>query len=335
MAYPSLTTLPPPPPGRYGWPWTEEAVPPAGTRRDGQDWPCISIITPSFNQGHYLEETIRSVLLQGYPRLEYYVIDGGSADNSIEIIQKYAPWLTGWVSEPDEGQSHAIAKGFSRSSAEIIAWLNSDDCYLPGALAAVGEAWRPGDATILAGDVINFTPDGHERIIRQTGITLENMVRYWEGRYCWHQPGLFFPRLAYEKAGGMDGSLQYAMDLDLICRMLANGCTIAYLKQPVARFRLHSTSKTCAHGAAMAHETSTVSQRYWPLLDAVERAEHDAYLYGELVRLGAMALLRGQGSQGWKLWREARAASGLAASVIPVAMLRYLRRRLQRWLRSR
>src|SRR4030042_6265175 len=126
MRCPTLKELPSPPQGKTGWPWTEESPQLHNTMPDGSPWPKISIVTPSFNQGQFIEETIRSVLLQGYSDLEYIIIDGGSKDDSIELIRKYEKWLTYWVSEPDHGQSHAINKGFRKASGEIVAWLNSD-----------------------------------------------------------------------------------------------------------------------------------------------------------------------------------------------------------------
>ena len=114
MRCPSLRELPTPPPGKTGWPWTEESAQLPEQMPDGSVWPRISIVTPSFNQAAFVEETIRSVLLQGYPSLEYFIIDGASSDSSVELIKKYERWLTGWVSERDRGQSHAINKGFAR-----------------------------------------------------------------------------------------------------------------------------------------------------------------------------------------------------------------------------
>src|SRR5438067_1469746 len=149
MKGPTLVELPPPPAGKTGWPWTDETPALQSTRPDGSAWPRISIVTPSYNQGQFIEETIRSVLLQGYPDLEYIIIDGGSQDESVEIIKKYEPWLTYWVSEQDRGQSHAINKGFDRSTGLILGWLNSDDVLLPNALATVASAIPQPDEPVL------------------------------------------------------------------------------------------------------------------------------------------------------------------------------------------
>src|SRR5437870_1420981 len=153
MRCPTLNELPSPPPDKTGWPWTAETPPLPPARPDGSAWPRISIVTPSYNQGQFIEETIRSVLLQGYPDLEYTIIDGGSTDQSIEIIKKHEPWLTYWVSEQDRGQAHAINKGLSRSTGEIFQWINSDDVLLSGALFELAAAYsgHAVAAPILAG----------------------------------------------------------------------------------------------------------------------------------------------------------------------------------------
>src|SRR5262245_11264512 len=131
MRCPQLSELPPPPANKKGWPWTEECAQLPDRMPDGSEWPRISIVTPSYNQGAFLEETLRSVLLQGYPNLEYVVIDGGSRDCSVDVIKKYERWIRYWVSEPDRGQSHAINKGFEKTNGDILAYINSDDAYLP------------------------------------------------------------------------------------------------------------------------------------------------------------------------------------------------------------
>ena len=142
MRCPILKELPSPPPGKTDWPWTEESIQLPDKMPDGSSWPKISIVTPSLNQGQFLEETIRSVLLQGYPDLEYIIIDGGSTDDTLKVIQRYESLLAYWISEKDEGMYNAINKGFSIATGEIMAWLNSDDKYTPWALNVIGDIFR-------------------------------------------------------------------------------------------------------------------------------------------------------------------------------------------------
>ena len=130
----SLSQLPEPPNGKTGWPWTEESLRLPEHRREGDSWPRISVITPSFNQAQFIEETIRSILLQGYPNLEYFIMDGGSTDGSVEIIKKYSPWLSYWISEKDNGQSDAINRGLKMASGDFATWINSDDLLAKNAL---------------------------------------------------------------------------------------------------------------------------------------------------------------------------------------------------------
>src|SRR5467141_2605988 len=152
MRCPTLAELPPPPAGRSGWPWTQETQSLPSGRADSSPWPRISIVTPSYNQGEFIEETIRSILLQGYPDLEYIVMDGGSTDGSVNIIKKYERWLAYWISENDRGQVHAINKGFSRASGVIYNWINSDDSLRPGALGFIATVnSRLADADIISG----------------------------------------------------------------------------------------------------------------------------------------------------------------------------------------
>jgi glycosyltransferase involved in cell wall biosynthesis len=229
--------------------------------------PLISIITPSYNQAQFLEETILSVLNQDYPNIEYIIIDGGSTDGSVDIIRKYASRLAYWVSEPDQGQANALKKGFARATGEILAWLNSDDVYIEGALKMVAEAYISNPGSIIVGDVVEFyNSDLNDyRVVRQTNLTFEAMVKLWQHKYRWHQPGIFFPRAAYEAVGGIDDNLQFAFDYDLICRLL-QVCRVVYLNQVVARFRLHSSSKTCSYWDKIILESYKVSQKYWNIL---------------------------------------------------------------------
>jgi hypothetical protein len=190
---PAIESLPAPPPGRRGWPWTEETPTRAAAQTaTGHAWPRISVVTPSYDQGEFIEETIRSVLLQGYPNLEYVVVDGGSTDATRVILEKYAPWLDYWVSEKDRGQAHAINKGLDRSTGTIRAYLNSDDIYLPGALQHVGNTFAATGCDVLVG----------RRKPEPASTNPRDLMRrsYWIGR--WRQRKPFVQPYVYNPAGG-------------------------------------------------------------------------------------------------------------------------------------
>lgn len=268
MLAPNLMELPPARHGQEGWPWTQAGPKLPDRMPGGRLWPSITVVTPSFNQGQFLEETIRSVLLQGYPRLEYIVMDGGSTDGSVEVIRKYEPWLSHWSSEPDAGQADAIRKGFELGTGERLNWLNSDDIYLPGGLLAVAALHAEQPEALLAFPVNNWDQGtGEETLVYQKGLALEPVVCLWKRAFQWHQPGLFFPREAYRQAGALDPSLRYSMDYDLLCRFLRLDVPIVYSDQPVVRFRVHRASKTSSENTAMALEAYHVSARYWPWID--------------------------------------------------------------------
>jgi glycosyltransferase involved in cell wall biosynthesis len=230
----TLADLPPPPPTKTGWPWTVEGPMLAPVRVDGTPWPRISVVTPSYNQGQFIEETIRSVLLQGYPDLEYIIIDGGSTDGSLEIIKQYEPWLTYWVSERDRGQAHAINKGLARCTGQIFNWINSDDVLAPNALSTLGELF--GNHDVVAGAVANFDDEGRREIIK-------NLINETSGN-AFHQPGLWLIRENIALCGGIDESLHFAFDWDLAMRYLASFPLVYYTDYILAYFRLHDDSKT-------------------------------------------------------------------------------------------
>lgn len=157
----TLKDLPAPPEGKTGWPWTESSPQLPDKMPDGSEWPKISIVTPNYNYGRFIEETIRSVLLQGYPNLEYIVIDGNSTDNSVEIIKKYEPWLTYWVSEKDKGQANAINRGINLATGEWFNWLNSDDILLRNAfLTLVKISQLVDNPKWISGAKIEMSEDG-------------------------------------------------------------------------------------------------------------------------------------------------------------------------------
>ncbi|RMF85104.1 MAG: glycosyltransferase [Nitrospinota bacterium] len=251
MRCPTLAELPPPPSGKQGWPWTEETPPLSAAglgsgRQKGRVgfWPQISIVTPSYNQGAFLEETIRSVLLQGYPHLEYIIIDGGSDDQSLDVIRRYAPWLAYWVSEPDRGQSHAINKGLACSTGEILAWLNSDDFYLPGTLGRVAEEFHTHpELSLLYGDALFVDAESTPLWpYRGRETTLLEKLEYWKG---WHvpQPTTFFRRDLYLRIGPLEETFHYGLDYEYFLRA-ALVYPFHYLPATLATYRRHEMSKT-------------------------------------------------------------------------------------------
>lgn len=265
MRCPTLRELPPPPPGKTGWPWTEETQPLPDTMPHGGEWPRISIVTPSYNQGQFIEETIRSVLLQGYPNLEYIIIDGGSTDNTIEIIRKYEPWISYWVSEPDNGQTNAIQKGFDRCNGVIWNWLNSDDLLEVNALQSISKAnSKEPLATVYSGK-LNIFDDSttlltHLHVERFQEIS--DLICVWE-KWGNPQPVTYLSCYACRLVGGLDVSLKYAMDYELYLRLaLMPNFKVKLIDEILAKFRLHSDSKTVSQQQAFKSEILQVFDKF-------------------------------------------------------------------------
>ena len=212
-------------------------------------WPRISIVTPSFNQGEYLAETIESILSQGYPQLEYIVIDGGSKDRSVDVLKRYAAHLTYWVSEPDRGQAHALNKGFARSTGDVLAWLNADDVYEPGFLReAAGLLCEQPQTDVLSGQCRLWYGDHRDRLMPPSPLrTYEDFLRVgtnWTSERLILQPESIFRRAAYEAAGGVPERWHYAMDVALWMRMARVGCSFASVPRHWANLRMHADQKT-------------------------------------------------------------------------------------------
>jgi hypothetical protein len=248
MRCPGLSDLPPPPAGARGWPWTRGSCAPSARARAGARWPRISVVTPSLGQGRFIEATIRSVLLQGYPDLEYFVLDGGSRDGTVEVIERYAPWLTAWASRPDAGQSDAINRGLKQASGEFACWVNSDDLLCRNALVrhAVRASFDPG--VLYAGKCIRVDERGRYLFTHQGSIrSLEDLLRLrtvWRAGRHLVQPEVLFPRTLALSVGGLDVRNHRTMDYDLWGRLLLAGARVEYTSIPFGMSRRHAAQKT-------------------------------------------------------------------------------------------
>ena len=253
MRCPTITELPPPPAGRTGWPWTAESRRLPERRDASGDWPAVTVVTPSYNQGQFLEATIRSVLLQGYPNLEYVIMDGGSEDGSAEIIRRDEAWLSFWVSEKDDGHYDAVTRGFAKTSAPIMGWLNSDDMYVPGALRVVGSVfdelptvdWLTSSCLgswTEAGDLASFVhAPGYAKSWFFQGLHLKDCGGHKE---FIQQESTFWRRSLWRKVGErIDASFSLAGDFDLWAQFWQYA-ELAMVTAPIGGFRFHAKQKT-------------------------------------------------------------------------------------------
>lgn len=251
------------------WPWNKEIEYAKSLcfSKNNRDWPRISVITPSYNQGQFIEETIRSVLLQDYPNLEYIVIDGGSTDNTLEIIERYKPWISYWVSEPDRGQAHAINKGIAESTGDIIAYLNSDDYYLTGTLFKVAETLMQNPQIDLFHGRCRYIDIQGNKIGEQFGrIThykeILDLWNIWWGKRQFVQPEVFWTKRISDSIGVFQEELNYVMDYEYWCRILLAGGKVSRIDQELACFRFTPNQKS-NHSASVANELLQVARTYY------------------------------------------------------------------------
>jgi len=227
-------------------------------------YPLVSIVTPSYNQARFLEATLRSVLEQDYPNIEYLVVDGASTDGSVEIIRRHSDRLAWWVSEKDSGQSEAINKGLRRAKGHIVGWLNSDDVYLPGAITAAAAAFRKHpEAGLVYGDALAIDVEGKEfNLMRARQYTLTDLMAF--KIIC--QPAAFMRRSVLEQVNYLDPAYHLLMD-NLLWMNMAQVAPIVYIPQTWAAARYHDQAKNRTRGAAYGREARVL------IADLTARAE--------------------------------------------------------------
>lgn len=306
MNCPRLRELPPPPPDKAGWPWTEETPPVQDGAPLLRSTPKISVVTPSYNQAHSLEETIRSVLLQGYPNLEYIVVDGGSIDDSVNIIRKYEQWLD-WVTEADQGQSDAINKGFARAGGEILGWLNSDDVYEPSALRRIAAhfAAEPGCELVYgrgwyldAGGAKTELCSWVRPFDRAKFLTFNLIL----------QPAAFWRRPLWERTGGLDISYHWAMDWEWLLRATKTSQP-CFIPEDLAGWRITPEIKTMRGGDVRRFELAEISRKYggrWQptylayQLDTFGRQIEERLPFGRILRYAVIGVRRALQETLWR-----------------------------------
>jgi glycosyltransferase involved in cell wall biosynthesis len=226
--------------------------------------PKFSVITPTYNQGQYIEKTIDSVLSQNYPNLEFIIIDGGSKDNTVEIIKKYEHHLAYWVSEPDRGQSHAINKGMGKATGEYLTWLNSDDWYLPGALETMHRMFAadPGVGMVVgAGRIVDTTGKALYYKEPTPEITLDSLYAWLQGGN-FMQPSSAFHARAWQAVGSLDERIHIALDLDLWLRMAKASIRFATTSELLSEALSHAEAKTTAFEDLMRLDCAIVIIRH-------------------------------------------------------------------------
>ena len=222
--------------------------------------PRITVVTPSYNQAQFLERTLTSVLSQGYPDLEYLVLDGGSTDGSAGMLQRYADRLAYWRSAPDGGQSAALREGFDRATGEVLCWINSDDTLEPGALALVGRTFaeRP-EVDLIYGGLRSIDANDRRLFTQWAALDLGTLV--YESAFT-SQPSSFWRRAIYQKAGGVDANYRFAMDYDLLIRMLLAGARPLKVRPVLANYRIHPATKSSNLQRVSAEEVARTIARH-------------------------------------------------------------------------
>lgn len=243
--------------GRSAWPW-DAVVDPSRYAEEIQ-WPRITVVTPSYNQGDFIEETIRSVLAQNYPNLQYIIVDGGSTDQTVDVISHYEQWVDHWVSEKDTGQSNAINKGISMADGAIFNWLNSDDVLARDALFHIGRAFLEPSTDVVIGKCRHFNSGDNQTVaMGQTQISENTEKTIW--RLSMGQPSTYYRFDFIREMKGLDEHLHFAMDTNLWYHFLVSRGIekVSELDQVISHFRLHDQSKTTAEESRFIRDVNAI-----------------------------------------------------------------------------
>lgn len=313
---------------KKGWPWTQAS--PLPDREPEAVCPRITIVTPSLNQGRFLEEAVRSVLLQSYGDLEYIVVDGGSTDGSVEVLRRYEPWLT-WTSAPDRGQSDAINRGLARATGEIVTFFGSDDVYEPGTLHDVARLWleRPECGAIVG--AFRFMDEESRRCPeicppRLPGPGPQDLALLDSGSWRLHQVATFYSRRALDQVGlRVREDLDYTMDRELLYRVCRRFPAVLS-ERPYAAFRRHTESKSTAMVLPMSREMADLHLLDAPADEPRSVRRRRRSLWRERRARGYVKLARSGGVGGW------RSAGALLAAAAFRPSLLVQRRYLVSWL---
>lgn len=329
MNHRDSSSFPSPPNGRQGWPWTGDDNTPLAPPAKDSAAPSVTVITPSFNQGPYLEEAVRSVILQNHPNLEYLVFDGGSTDESVAVLRKYEPWISSWVSEPDGGQAEAINRGFEQSTGKYLCWLNADDVLYQGFLSRrvaefairpttdliygdVDLGWDVSGKTLLRGEALSFT-----EMLRTLNVAVPQQSAMWR-------------RATFERLGGLDPRWHVVLDREFFLRIFRSG-TAEYIPGCCGFFRQHEGAKSVAETTVWVDE---LPMMYTEFFDQAELDQETRSLERETmasVHLMCSDILRAAHDWGGSLTSLGRAVGWNprhAISNFLSARVRGLRRRL-------
>lgn len=342
MRCPTLSELPPPPPGYSGWPWTEESPRLPNTMPDGSAWPRVSVVTPSYRHAEFIEECIRSVLLQGYPDLEYIVIDDCSLDGSVEVIRKYKQWLTLKVHQQNCGEANTVNEAWRMCTGEIIGWISSDDFYTIEAIStAVNYLLSHVDVTAVYGDW--HLIDENSRLLeayRTADYEVEQVIKHWSHPIS---PGRFFRRSAFDLVGYLNPSYHWPVDIDYFLR-LGLVAEIRRIPTVLLHFRSHEATVTRGAHRVKASETIALAENFfanpvharkWNYLRAESLsnaylAASQHYFTAVMPKETRQAILHGwrlrpQSMARWRSWYH------LGLSLLPVFVLKQLRQWRRDW----